>query len=71
MKFTLICEHDSGPKVTYEFQNILLADTLDNFQNFLKGCGFVFDGILEIVEEGEPMAHNYIVDDEFDGDGRC
>ena len=84
MKFTLICEHDGGPKITYEFKNIMLADTLDNLQNFLKGCGFVFDGILEIVENGEPMQHNLTTkhfseeglhksyrNDEVDSDGRC
>jgi hypothetical protein len=82
MKFTLICEHDGGPKITYEFKNIMLADTLDNLQNFLKGCGFVFDGMLEIVENGEPMQHNLSLlpeealhksyrNDEVDSDGRC
>ena len=82
MKFTLICEHDGGPKVTYEFKNIMLADTLDNLQNFLKGCGFVFDGMLEIVENGEPMQHNLSLlpeeglhksyrNEEVDSDGRC
>jgi hypothetical protein len=82
MKFTLICEHSDGPKITYEFKNIMLADTLDNLQNFLKGCGFVFDGMLEIVEDGEPMQHNLSLlpeedlhksyrNEEVDSDGRC
>ena len=82
MKFTLICEHGDGPKITYEFKNIMLADTLDNLQNFLKGCGFVFDGMLEIVEDGEPMQHNLSLlpeedlhksyrNEEVDSDGRC
>jgi hypothetical protein len=84
MKFTLICEHEEpfGAKVTYEFKNIMLAGTLDNMQNFLKGCGFVFDGVLEIVEDGEPMQHNLSLlpeedlhksyrNEEVDSDGRC
>jgi hypothetical protein len=84
MKFTLICEHEepSDAKITYEFKNIMLADTLDNMQNFLKGCGFVFDGVLEIVEDGEPMQHNLSLlpeedlhksyrNEEVDSDGRC
>ncbi len=63
MKFTLICEHDSGPKITYEFKNIMLADTLDNMQNFLKGCGFVFDGVLDIVDEnGKQQPHDIIIE---------
>jgi hypothetical protein len=82
MKFTLICDYGDGPKITYEFKNIMLADTLDNIQNFLKGCGFVFDGVLEIVEDGEPMQHNLSLlpeedlhksyrNEEVDSDGRC
>jgi hypothetical protein len=63
MKFTLVCEHDGGPKVTYEFNNIMLSDTLDNMQNFLKGCGFVFDGVLDIVnEDGEQQPHDLIIE---------
>ena len=80
MKFTLICEHDDNNKVTHEFKNVLLADTLDNIQNFLKGCGFVFDGILDIVEEEvskieidtRPISQeNYRNSDDVDIDGRC
>jgi hypothetical protein len=63
MKFTLVCEHDDGAKVTYEFNNIMLSDTLDNMQNFLKGCGFVFDGVLDIVDEnGEQQPHDIIIE---------
>jgi hypothetical protein len=54
MKFVLTCQHDEyGPKITYEFSNVFLPDVLDNLQNFLKGCGFVFDGVLDIVEEDD------------------
>lgn len=63
MKFTLLCEHDDGTKITYEFNNIMLSDTLENMQNFLKGCGFVFDGLLDIVnEDGEQQPHDIFVE---------
>jgi len=63
MKFTLVCEHDDSTKVTYEFNNIMLSDTLENMQNFLKGCGFVFDGLLDIVDEnGEQQPHDIFVE---------
>jgi len=87
MKFTLICEHDEGYKVTHEFDNILLADTLDKIQNFLKGCGFVFDGVLDIIDENEAFQEQpypYVVEEptpsdlskeyrnsDVDLDGRC
>jgi hypothetical protein len=85
MKFVLTCQHEEhGPKITYEFNNVFLPDVLDNIQNFLKGCGFVFDGVLDIVEEdGIPMQmpHNLTTEepegglyrnaDDVDVDGRC
>lgn len=85
MKFTLSCQHDEyGPKITYEFSNVFLPDVLDNLQNFLKGCGFVFDGVLDIVEEGDvkvqvphdlkeevPSASFAYRNEDVDLDGRC
>lgn len=77
MKFTLICEHDDNCKVTHEFRNILLSDTLENIQNFLKGCGFVFNGTLDFVEEEDFPKVDYIPKEDYrntgdvDPDGRC
>lgn len=68
MKFTLICEHESGPKVTHEFESVFLPDTLDNIENFLKGCGFGLNGTLDIVSNDD-LSINFDVN--FDEDGRC
>lgn len=46
MKFTLIAEHDSGEKITYEFEKEFLNDVVGDFDLFLRGCGFVFKGSL-------------------------
>jgi len=51
MKFTFIAEHDSGEKVTYETEKEFLHDVVDDFELFLRGCGFYFDGNLDFVEE--------------------
>ena len=51
MKFKLICEHEEGDVITHEFNKVLLSDVMMRVQDFLKGCGFVFDGTLDIVEE--------------------
>lgn len=53
MKFKLICEHEEGDVVTHEFQKVTLNDVLMRMQDFLKGCGYVFDGTLDIVPEDE------------------
>jgi hypothetical protein len=36
------------------FSKEMLPDVLEEFEMFLKGCGFVFDGIVDIVSEDEP-----------------
>lgn len=30
--------------------NLVLQDVLEDFEMFLRGCGFVFDGIVDIVD---------------------
>lgn len=40
-------------KITYETENVHLDDILEDFQDFLKGCGFHIKGTLQIVEEEE------------------
>ena len=42
-------QHDST--LTKEFEAVQLQDILEEFQYFLKGCGFEFDGNIEIVPE--------------------
>lgn len=34
---------------TVEFKAEVLSDILEQFELFLRGCGFVFDGSLDIV----------------------
>lgn len=51
MKFTFIAEHASGEKITYESNKDFLPEVVEDFQLFLSGCGFFFDGNLEFVEE--------------------
>lgn len=51
MKFKLVCEHEEGDVVTHEFQKVTLNDVLLRMQDFLKGCGYVFDGTLDIVPD--------------------
>jgi len=37
-------------KITHEFDEIQLNNVIENFESFLRGCGFVFNGNLEIIE---------------------
>lgn len=83
MKFKLICEYEDGDVITHEFSKIFLYDVLERTQDFLKGCGFVFNGTLDIVsgEFVEPsekvstdqdiIIKDYRNSSDVDEDGRC
>jgi hypothetical protein len=51
-KFTFIQEFQGfgSPKNTMEFEVDQLEDILTYFTDFLRGCGYHFDGHLEIAE---------------------
>ena len=62
MKMTFTCEHYDWNNFTGKrgepiSKNILestaveLPQILVNFEDFLRGCGFRFDGVLDIVDE--------------------
>jgi hypothetical protein len=36
---------------TLEFEEEFLSDVVENFQMFLRGCGYYFDGNLDFVKE--------------------
>jgi hypothetical protein len=70
-KFKFICEEAEyySPKSTRttEFSAVLLDDVLTEFEMFLKGCGFHFEGNVLIdqetwpVEEANKMIDEYVV----------
>ena len=66
MKYTLTCEQGTF-KTTTEFEEDFLPSVLENMQLFLKGCGFHFDGTLDIInEETEELYSETHVDWEKD-----
>lgn len=32
---------------------IVLSELLENFENFLKGCGYIFEGSVQIIDTEE------------------
>ena len=59
-KFTFVCQEESMPfmsgteaKRTVEFRAEGLSDILQEFESFLRGAGFHFDGQLDIVNDEE------------------
>ena len=55
-KFTFICDHDNihgevASTVTFMTNKEYLPEILEDFELFLRGAGFVFDGMIDIVEE--------------------
>jgi hypothetical protein len=65
-KFTLICDHGefgTPLKNTTEFEVDFLPEVLENFELFLRGAGFVFDGKVEIYDETADVSiESYDVD---------
>ena len=56
-KFTFICEDEAMPwatgitsKKTVEFNGDSLNEIVSEFEMFLKGCGFSFEGQLDLVD---------------------
>lgn len=66
-KMTFICQHidpftkDELAEVTYKSNNESLDEVIEDFQDFLKGCGYNFNGTLTIIEN-EGMIINSIDD---------
>ena len=59
-KFTFICEADDGAVFTSTQERDDLDIVLEDFQNFLRGCGYYFDGNVAIIsEEGSPVDWPY------------
>jgi hypothetical protein len=56
-KFKFVCEenHFSSPisTKTVEFSAVIIEDVLQEFENFLLGCGFKFDGKVNIIKDEE------------------
>ena len=50
-KYTLIAEYPDGGKVTREFNQEYLPDVIQEFDYFLRGVGFYYTGVIDIVEE--------------------
>jgi len=57
-KYTFTCQHTdlygkNIDKVVYEKDADTLTSVLEAFEYFLKGSGFVFDGVVDIVRPDE------------------
>ena len=53
-KFTLICEHSDlygnyNQKMTHEFTAETLDEVLENTELFIKGSGYIPNGVLDFV----------------------
>ena len=57
-KFTLICDHSTSLDTdvrTHTFKADYLPDVLEHIEYFLKGAGYTFDGVVDIVTEDVPV----------------
>lgn len=58
MTYRFIKQRDPANKfdvsvIEHSVDAVSIPDLLEAFEAFLKGCGFVFDGHIDIVEEEE------------------
>lgn len=49
MKFTKV--HDDGDTIEVVTHAVSLPEIFVQFEQFLRGCGFSFDGEIDIVED--------------------
>jgi hypothetical protein len=54
MKLTFTCQHDDNSRNTLETQSNYLPDILLDFEMFLRGSGFRFDGDVAIIDDDTP-----------------
>ena len=71
-KYTFICEQESDlyadiveSKRTFEFHADGLDQILSEFESFLRGSGFYFNGNIDIVEEESYEEHRQESDFDF------
>ena len=60
-KYTFVADHSYNLDtnvVNHTFTADNLYEVVENFQQFLRGAGFVFDGQLEIVDTPEIQPHS-------------
>lgn len=66
-KYTFTCQHMSLydkpiDKVTYELEADSLSTVIQGFEHFLKGSGFCFDGMLDVVpHEADDLDDNVVL----------
>jgi hypothetical protein len=48
--FTFTCQHESGETITFETNKEFIGDVISDFELFLKGAGFMFDGYLDFTD---------------------
>lgn len=48
-----LTDRHPGTKTTIEFESEHIDDVLEEFAMFLRGCGYVIDGKLDIVPHDE------------------
>ena len=72
-KFTFICEEEAMPFAdavssnrTVEFNAESISDIVNEFEMFLKGCGFSFEGRLDLVQDEHEWIQDKRADQEFD-----
>lgn len=52
-KETDLSGKETGKTITHQFNASVLSEMLENFEDFLKGCGYCFDGVVDITNNDD------------------
>ena len=58
-KFTFIAEYETGERITFETNKEIINDVLEDFNLFLRGCGYFPDGTLDYIPDEEYYGERY------------
>ena len=58
--------HSDNRTINHHFKEEYLSDILMSIGDFLRGCGFVINGNLEVVEEKKHQADEFILTTPYD-----
>ena len=56
-KFTFIAEYETGERITFETHKEIINDVLEDFNLFLRGCGYAQSGTLDYIPDDEYYGH--------------
>lgn len=52
-RYEVTSEEYSDFSIELSCSSVILSDVIESFEQYLRGCGFVFDGRLDLVPDND------------------